>query len=836
MKNNLAKEIIQINVEKELKNSYLDYAMSVIVGRALPDVRDGLKPVHRRILFAMYILNNLWNKPYKKSARIVGDVIGKYHPHGDSAVYDAIIRMAQQFSLRYTLIDGQGNFGSIDGDAAAAMRYTEVRMSKIAHELLSDLEKKTVDFVPNYDGSEFIPKILPTKIPNLLINGSSGIAVGMATNIPPHNIAEVINGCVAYIDNEKMTVQDLIKYIPGPDFPTSGIIIGRSGIEKAYKTGKGKISIRAKHKIETNIKSRKKSIIIHEIPYQVNKSRLIEKISELVKEKKIEGISALRDESDKDGMRIVIEIKKEAISEIILNQLYSLSQLQISFGINMVALCNGRPKRLSLLEIIHSFILHRKQTVTRRSMFELQKCEEKIHILNGLSIAIKNINLIIKIIQSSKNSSEAKAKLLSKTWDNNKIENLILNKNDTNLIKEKKSNYFTEKQAQSILELRLSKLTNLEYEKIIDDKNNLLKKTKKLKKILYNHKYMMEVIRNELLDIKKDFGDQRKTDIITSNHSEINLEDMINPKDVVITLSYSGYVKYQPISDYEAQKRGGRGKTAAKTKKTDFIKILLVTNTLDTILCFSNKGILYWMKVYQLPESSRNARGRPIINLLPLQTKERITAILPIKKYQDNINIFMATSHGIVKKTALNEFNRPRNKGIIAINLKNNDELIGIALTNGKDNIMLFSASGKTVQFSETSVRKMGRTASGVKGMKMNKNDRVVSLIVPKKLHSILIVTDKGYGKRTKITDFPIKSRATKGMIAMKQTKKNGIVIAAIQVIDQDQIIIITNSGKLVRTRVSELRILGRNTQGVILIRTSQKEKLVAIQRIKKIF
>lgn len=567
MKNNLAKEIIQINVEKELKNSYLDYAMSVIVGRALPDVRDGLKPVHRRILFAMYILNNLWNKPYKKSARIVGDVIGKYHPHGDSAVYDAIIRMAQQFSLRYTLIDGQGNFGSIDGDAAAAMRYTEVRMSKIAHELLSDLEKKTVDFVPNYDGSEFIPKILPTKIPNLLINGSSGIAVGMATNIPPHNITEVINGCVAYIDNEKMTVQDLIKYIPGPDFPTSGIIIGRSGIEKAYKTGKGKISIRAKHKIETNTKSRKKSIIINEIPYQVNKSRLIEKISELVKEKKIEGISALRDESDKDGMRIVIEIKKEAISEIILNQLYSLSQLQISFGINMVALFNGRPKRLSLLEIIHSFILHRKQTVTRRSIFELQKYEEKIHILNGLSIAIKNINLIIKTIQSSKNSSEAKEKLLSKKWDNNKKENLILNKNDTNLIKEKTSSYFTEKQAQSILELRLSKLTNLEYAKIIDDKNNLLKKTKKLKKILYNHKYMMEIIRNELLDIKKNFGDQRKTEIITSNRSEINLEDMINPKDVVITLSYSGYVKYQPISDYEAQKRGGRGKQQQKLKK-----------------------------------------------------------------------------------------------------------------------------------------------------------------------------------------------------------------------------------------------------------------------------
>ncbi|CAL4320359.1 DNA gyrase subunit A [Buchnera aphidicola (Eriosoma grossulariae)] len=839
----LSNEILKVNIEKELKKSYLDYAMSVIIGRALPDVRDGLKPVHRRILFAMHILNNIWNKPYKKSARIVGDVIGKYHPHGDSAVYDAIVRMAQSFSLRYVLIDGQGNFGSVDGDTAAAMRYTEIRMSKISHELLNDLEKNTVNFIPNYDETEYIPNVLPTKIPNILINGSSGIAVGMATNIPPHNLNEVISGCIAYIDNNHITLKQLLKYIPGPDFPTAGIINGRTGIEEAYQTGKGKIFIRARHKIETHQKTKKVSIVVYEIPYQVNKSRLIEKISELIKDKRIEGITALRDESDKEGMRIVIEIKKESIVEIILNQLYSLSPMQISFGINMVALCHGQPKTLSLMKIIKYFINHRQEIVTRRSIFELKKFKERTHILQGLIIALNNIDQIIQLIQSSNNTKEAKEKFLSRSWIiKNNIRYPLNDKpsNNKELFKKRTVNhayyFFTEQQIQSILELRLNKLTNLEHKKIFEEQNLLIKKIHNLEKILDNNNYMMKIIREELIIIKNNFGDQRKTEIKT-NITDINIEDMINKEDVVITLSHTGYVKYQPLSDYEAQKRGGKGKTAAKTKEKDFIEILLVTNTHDTILCFSSKGILYQLKVYQLPESSRHARGRPIVNLLPLRPHERITAILPIHKYKNNIiNILMVTACGIVKKTCLKEFKKPRSKGIIAINLKSNDELIGIALTNGHDNIMLFTASGKAVQFYEKSVRTMGRNASGVKGIKINKEDKVVSLIVPRNNNDILIVTNKGYGKRTNISEFSIKSRATRGIIAIKVTPKNGKVIAAIQVIEQDQIMMITNAGKLVRIRVSEIGILGRNTQGVILIRTSMKEKVVALQRVKENF
>lgn len=832
----LNRTIVQVDIEKELKSSYLDYAMSVIVGRALPDVRDGLKPVHRRILFAMHILNNYWNKAYKKSARVVGDVIGKYHPHGDSAVYDSIVRMAQKFSLRYMLIDGQGNFGSIDGDAAAAMRYTEVRMSKIAHELLTDLEKKTVEFIPNYDGTEYIPEILPSKIPNLLINGSSGIAVGMATNIPPHNLNEVINGCLAYIKDKNITLKELIKYIPGPDFPTAGIINGKKGIEEAYRTGKGKIYIRARNKIEKNKKNKKESIIFYEIPYQVNKSRLIEKIAELVKEKRIDGITGLRDESDKDGMRIVVEIKKESISEIILNQLYSLTQLQISFGINMVALCQGQPKILSLKEILKYFLSHREEIITRRSIFELKKTRKRTHILEGLSVALINIQYIIDLIKKAKSSVEAKDLIMKKKWIYKNIQYINQNSEkktqEIKKINQKNYNYcFTEEQVQAILDLRLHKLTSLEKNKISLEYNNLMQKIKELKEILKNPDRMQEVIRDELISIKNNFGDQRRTEI-TENHTDISIADLINQEDVVVTLSHSGYVKYQPLSDYNAQKRGGKGKSAAKIKEEDFIESLVVANTHDTILCFSSRGILYWMKVYQLPESSRHARGRPIVNLLPLNKKERITAILPVHEFKDNLHIFMATAHGIVKKSSLKEFKKPRIAGIIAINLRTNDELIGVALTNGNNNIMLFTQNGKVVQFLEKSVRTMGRTASGVRGIKISKNDKVVSLIVPYKKESILIATDNGYGKRTKIADFPIKSRATQGVISIKITKKNGKIIGAIQVVEKDQIMMITNAGTLVRIRASEIGVLKRNTQGVILIRTSKNEKVVALQRI----
>jgi len=835
-----AREITQVNIEEELKSSYLDYSMSVIVGRALPDVRDGLKPVHRRILFAMYILNNDWNKAYKKSARVVGDVIGKYHPHGDSAVYDAIVRMAQKFSLRYMLIDGQGNFGSVDGDAAAAMRYTEIRMSKIAHELLNDLEKNTVEFLPNYDGTEDIPEILPAKIPNLLINGSSGIAVGMATNIPPHNLHEVIDGCLAYIDNNDITLKELIKFIPGPDFPTAGIINGKSGIEEAYRTGKGKIYIRARNKIEKNKKNKKESIIFDEIPYQVNKSRLIEKIAELVKDKRIDGITALRDESDKDGMRIVIEIKREAISEIILNQLYSLTQLQISFGINMVALCQGQPKTLSLKEILKNFLSHRQEVIIRRSLFELNKMRNRIHILKGLNAALINIDKIIEIIKNSGHSIDAKKLIIQKKWIFEKIQKsaFLQEKNkqletclEKNHLSENIEYSFTEEQAQAILDLRLHKLTNLEQKKIITEHNDLIKKTEELNEILQNPIRMFDVIKSELLSIKNNFSDKRRTEI-TENQADINIEDLINKEDVVVTLSHSGYVKYQPLSDYNAQRRGGKGKSAANIKEEDFIESLVIANTHDTILCFSSRGIIYWMKVYQLPESSRHARGRPIVNLLPLSAKERITAILPVHEYKDNLNIFMTTAHGIVKKSSLSQFKKPRFAGIIAISLHANDELIGVALTDGNNNIMLFTQNGKVVQFLENSVRTMGRTASGVKGIKIKKNDKVVSLIVPKNKGSILIATKNGYGKRTKITDFPIKSRATQGVISIKITKKNGKIIGAIQVVEKDQIMMITNAGTLVRIRVSEVGILGRNTQGVILIRTAKNEKVVALQRI----
>ncbi|MFP1811793.1 DNA topoisomerase (ATP-hydrolyzing) subunit A [Lonsdalea quercina] len=836
----LAREITPVNIEEELKSSYLDYAMSVIVGRALPDVRDGLKPVHRRVLFAMNVLGNDWNKPYKKSARVVGDVIGKYHPHGDSAVYDTIVRMAQPFSLRYMLVDGQGNFGSIDGDSAAAMRYTEVRMSKIAHELLSDLDKETVDFVPNYDGTEQIPDVMPTRIPNLLVNGSSGIAVGMATNIPPHNLSEVIDGCLAYINDENISLEGLMEHIKGPDFPTAAIINGKRGIEEAYRTGRGKVYIRARAEVEADAKTGRETIIVHEIPYQVNKARLIEKMAELVKDKRIEGISALRDESDKDGMRIVIEIKRDAVGEVVLNHLYSQTQMQVSFGINMVALHQGQPRLMTLKEILSAFVRHRREVVTRRTIYELRKARERAHILEGLAIALANIDPIIEMIRQAPTPAEAKAALVSHAWELGSVAAMLERAGDDAARPEwlepefgiRDGHYYlTEQQAQAILDLRLQKLTGLEHEKLLDEYKALLEQIAELLFILNSPDRLMEVIREELEAIKEQYNDPRRTEI-TANSADINIEDLINQEDVVVTLSHQGYVKYQPLTDYEAQRRGGRGKSAARIKEEDFIDRLLVANTHDTILCFSSRGRLYWMKVYQLPEASRGARGRPIVNLLPLEPNERITAILPVREYDEGLNIFMATASGTVKKTALTEFSRPRSAGIIAVNLNEGDELIGVDLTDGSNEVMLFSASGKVVRFSEQAVRAMGRTATGVRGINLQDDDRVVSLIVPRGDGDILTVTQNGFGKRTAVGEYPVKSRATKGVISIKVSERNGRVVGAVQVDTADQIMMITDAGTLVRTRVSEVSIVGRNTQGVTLIRTAEDENVVGLQRV----
>lgn len=836
----IAREITPVNIEEELKSSYLDYAMSVIVGRALPDVRDGLKPVHRRVLFAMNVLGNDWNKPYKKSARIVGDVIGKYHPHGDSAVYETIVRLAQPFSMRYMLVDGQGNFGSVDGDSAAAMRYTEIRMAKIAHELLADLEKETVDFVPNYDGTEQIPEVMPTKIPNLLVNGSSGIAVGMATNIPPHNLGEVINGCLAYIEDEDISIEGLMEHIPGPDFPTAAIINGRRGIIDAYRTGRGKVYIRASAEVEVDEKNGRETIIVSEIPYQVNKARLIEKIAELVKDKRVEGISALRDESDKDGMRIVIEVKRDAVGEVVLNNLYSLTQLQVSFGINMVALHQGQPKILNLKDIIAAFVRHRREVVTRRTIFELRKARDRAHILEALAIALANIDPIIELIRKAPTPAEAKAGLIARSWDLGNVAAMLERAGDDAARPEwlepqfgvHEGQYFlTEQQAQAILDLRLQKLTGLEHEKLLEEYRELLVQIEALLFILRSPERLMEVIREELEIIRDTYNDPRRTEI-TENTADINIEDLINQEDVVVTLSHQGYVKYQPLSDYEAQRRGGKGKSAARTKDEDFIERLLVANTHDTILCFSSRGRLYWMKVYQLPEASRGARGRPIVNLLPLEQDERITAILPVREYEEGYNVFMATASGTVKKTPLQEFSRPRSAGIIAVNLNDGDELIGVDLTDGSHEVMLFSAQGKVVRFAEDAVRPMGRTATGVRGIKLMDNDKVVSLIIPRGEGHILTVTENGYGKRTEEAEYPTKSRATQGVISIKVSERNGNVVGAIQVDETDQIMMITDAGTLVRTRVSEVSVVGRNTQGVTLIRTAEDEKVVGLQRV----
>jgi DNA gyrase subunit A len=840
---NLAKEIVPINIEEELKNSYLDYAMSVIVGRALPDVRDGLKPVHRRVLFAMKELGNDWNKAYKKSARVVGDVIGKYHPHGDSAVYDTIVRMAQPFSLRYMLVDGQGNFGSVDGDSAAAMRYTEVRMAKITQELLADLDKETVDFVPNYDGTEQIPAVLPTKIPNLLINGSSGIAVGMATNIPPHNITEVINACLAIIANPDITIPELMEYIPGPDFPTAAIINGRRGIEEAYRTGRGKVYIRAKTHIETDEKTGRESIVVTEIPYQVNKARLIEKIAELVKEKRIEGISALRDESDKDGMRIVIEVKRGESSDVLLNHLYANTQMQTVFGINMVALDQGQPKLLGLKDILECFVLHRREVVTRRTVFDLRKARDRAHILEGLAIALTNIDEIIELIKTSASPSDAKTGLVSRGWKLGNVQEMLERAGESAARPEWLEEHFgirdgyyylTEQQAQAILDLRLHKLTGLEHEKILGEYKELLDLIAELLHILASSVRLMEVICEELEAAKAQYGDARRTEI-QADALDINMEDLIAEEDVVVTLSHLGYAKYQALSDYEAQRRGGRGKAATTVKDEDFVDQLLIASTHDTILCFSDRGRLYWLKVYQLPLASRQARGKPIVNLLPLEENERITAILPVREYEEGKFVFMATANGTVKKTALTEYSRPRSNGIIAVNLNEGDQLIGVDITDGNSQIMLFSDDGKVVRFHEEQVRGMGRTATGVRGIKLRENGSVVSLIVPKSDGAILTVTENGYGKRTPLDQYPEKSRATQGVVSIKVSERNGLVVGAVQVNALDEIMLISNKGTLVRTRVKEVSQVGRNTAGVILIRTQENEKVVGVQRIDEI-
>lgn len=836
----LAKEILPVNIEDELKQSYLDYAMSVIVGRALPDARDGLKPVHRRVLFAMNELSNDWNKGYKKSARVVGDVIGKYHPHGDSAVYDTIVRMAQPFSLRYTLIDGQGNFGSIDGDSAAAMRYTEIRMQKMAHELLADLDKETVDFAPNYDGSEQIPVVLPTKVPNLLINGSSGIAVGMATNIPPHNLTEVVTGCLAYIDNSEISVDELMEFIPGPDFPTSAIINGKAGIVEAYRTGRGRIYIRARYEVEIDAKSTRETLIITEIPYQVNKARLVEKIADLVKEKKIEGITELRDESSKEGMRIVIELRRGENAEVVMNNLFSLTPLETVFGINMVALVNGEPKLLNLKDCIESFVRHRREVVTRRTIYELRKARERGHILEGQAVALANIDPVIALIKASPTGAEAKIKLMEQGWEPGNVTGMLERAGadacrpedlDAKFGLLEGKYYLSEVQAQSILDLRLQKLTGLETEKIIDEYKVILEKIAGLLEILQSPDRLMEVIREELQEIRASYGDERLTEIRTSKR-DLTVADLIAEEDVVVTLSHKGYAKSQPLEDYQAQRRGGKGKSATAIRDEDFVEKLLIANSHDTILCFTSLGKVYWLRTFEIPQASRVSRGRPVVNILPLGDNERVTTLLPVNEYTEDYYVFMATRSGTVKKTPLQNFARPRSSGLIALGLEEGDMLIGAAITDGSRDVMLFSDSGKAIRFNEADVRPMGRTARGVRGIRLGKDHHAVSLILPEKDSFILTASEKGYGKRTEISEFPVYGRGGQGVIAMQCSERNGKMIGAIQVETSDELMLISNQGTMVRTRTAEISIVGRNTQGVRLIRVAEEEKLVGIERI----
>ncbi|SHL17391.1 DNA gyrase subunit A [Nitrosospira sp. Nsp11] len=838
-----AKETLPISLEEEMRRSYLDYAMSVIIGRALPDVRDGLKPVHRRALFAMHELSNDWNRPYKKSARIVGDVIGKYHPHGDTAVYDTIVRMAQNFSLRYMLVDGQGNFGSVDGDNAAAMRYTEIRMSRIAHELLADLDKETVDFGPNYDGSEREPLILPAKIPNLLINGSSGIAVGMATNIPPHNLNEVVDACLALLKNADTTIEELIEIIPAPDFPTAGIIYGVTGVKEGYRTGRGRVVMRARTHFEDMEKGSRQSIIIDELPYQVNKANLLIRIGELVRDKKIEGISDLRDESDKSGMRVVIELRRGEVPEVVLNNLYKETQMQDTFGMNMVALLDGQPRLLNLKQMLDAFLRHRREVVTRRTVFELKKARERGHLLEGLAVALSNVDEVIALIKAAPTPAVAKEALMLRIWRSTLVEEMLVRASvdvksfrPDGLAPEfglSSDGYrLSDAQAQAILELRLQRLTGLEQDKIVSEYKEVMEKIADLLDILSRPERITTIITEELVAIKQQFGDKRRSEIVIDTQ-DLSMEDLITPEDVVVTLSHSGYIKSQPLDDYRAQKRGGRGKQATGTKEDDFIDNLFIANTHDYILCFSSRGRVYWIKVYTVPQGGRASRGKPIVNLVQLERDEKINAILPVKVFEENRYIFMATSFGTVKKTPLSEFSRPRASGIIAVGLDEDDYLIGVALTEGKHDVMLFSDNGKAVRFDENDVRPMGRGARGVRGMKLGKGQKVISLLVAESEElAVLTATENGYGKRTPIGEYTRHGRGSQGMIAIKTTQRNGKVVAAKLVRPDDEIMLITTGGVLIRTRVNEVREMSRATQGVTLINLDKGEKLAGLERV----
>ncbi|MBT4164223.1 MAG: DNA gyrase subunit A [Porticoccaceae bacterium] len=836
----LGKEIVPVNIEDELKQSYLDYAMSVIVGRALPDVRDGLKPVHRRALFAMSELNNDWNKAYKKSARVVGDVIGKYHPHGDSAVYETIVRMAQPFSLRYMLVDGQGNFGSVDGDSAAAMRYTEIRMTKIAHALLEDLEKDTVDFAPNYDETEQIPVVMPTRVPNLLVNGSSGIAVGMATNIPPHNLTEVVKGCLALIDNSEITIDELMEYIPGPDLPTGAIINGKAGIIQAYRTGRGRIYMRARATIEVDEKTRRETIIVTEIPYQLNKARLIERIAELVKEKKLEGISELRDESDKDGLRVVIELKRGEMGEVVLNNLYAQTQLQNVFGINVVALVDGQPRILNLKEMLEAFVRHRREVVTRRTIFLLRKARERAHTLEGFAIALANIDEIIVLIKESSTPADAREAMIARGWNPGSVLQMLDRAGPEAARPDWLEDHFglrdgkyflSPEQAKDILELRLHRLTGMEHDKIIEEFAVKLDEIADYQDILGDINRLMTVIRDELEAVVEEFGDERRTEIIESQH-DLTVEDLITEEDRVVTISHGGYAKTQPLSDYQAQRRGGMGKSATAVKDEDFVEHLLVASTHTTILCFTNLGKVYWLKVYQIPVAGRNSRGRPVVNLLPLGEGERISSILPVDEYSEDKFVIMATANGTVKKTSLDQYSRPRSVGLRAVDLVEGDHLVGTAIIDGSQNIMLFSSEGKAVRFAETDVRAMGRVSKGVRGMRLPEDHSVISMVIPESDGFLLIVCENGYGKRTKVDEFPTKGRGGKGMIAIQASERNGPLVGATQLFTGDEIMLISDQGTMVRTRGDEVSVVGRNTQGVRIIRLKENENLVSLARV----
>jgi DNA gyrase subunit A len=834
------REILPVNIEDELRQSYLDYAMSVIVGRALPDVRDGLKPVHRRVLYTMSELNNVHNRPYMKSARVVGEVMGKYHPHGDSAIYDTVVRMAQEFSMRYTLVDGQGNFGSVDGDPPAAMRYTEVRMDRIASELLADLDKETVDFVPNYDETLTMPDVLPTRLPNLLVNGSSGIAVGMATNIPPHNLCEVVDGCLALLDNPAMTVDELMEFVQGPDFPTAAIINGRAGIIEAYRTGRGRIFVRARAEVVVDQKSGRETIIIHELPYQLNKARLIERIAELVKEKKLEGITGLRDESDKDGMRVVIEVRRGDSGEVVLNNLYTQTQLQTVFGINCVALVNGQPRVLNLKQILEAFVQHRKEVVTRRTIYLLRRARQRGHIVEGQAVALANIDAVIELIKLSAGAPEARAALMGRGWQSEAVQALLARAGSgacrpDGLGEEfgfRDGQYFlSEEQAQAILDLRLQRLTALEQGKLLEDYQVILDEIADLQDILGSNARLLQVIKDELRSIRENYGDARRT-VILSSHEDLSVEDLINQEDLVVTISHHGYAKTQPLDTYQAQKRGGRGRAATAVRDEDFVQHLLVANSHDTLLCFSNLGKVYWLKVYQIPQASRGAKGRPLVNMLPLVPDEWITAVLPIKEYAQGWFIFMVTAKGTVKKTDLVQFSRPRTSGLIALELEMGDTLVGAALTNGRCDVLLVASSGKAVRFKESDVRVMGRNARGVRGIRLAGGHRVISLIIPETEGYVLCASENGFGKRTRVDEFPVKGRGAQGVIAMQTSQRNGALIGAVQVFGGDQIMLISNLGTLVRTKADEVSLLSRNTQGVKLIDLRGDEKLVGLQRI----